>query len=640
MPMLNTAYQSAPRRAMPILLGLMLAALSGTASAQNALGDGTALDANTGQQGRRNYQRTSLADELRFRNAIATGNAPGGLSFRGDLGYRAAGEFSGEIGSDSLFAFRRDSLYSGLAGMGIRGTDAIQYQFALTTGAAPPQNLMGDLSLYRDTYYNPSTYAQYGAGSTNPNGLSGSTIGYNQANADLDPRGKLLSAPNFTAANNGLPTGFETGSMLGTLRSSSTYATTTNLQPALLSVYAEGIDRKPIGLIASPLLGITSTPMATDEIKPENPLVARPPNAITDPTAPRGRESTRLTTSYDELVEQMRARVEALRETNDETGQSTIKRSETNDAWLVRQMQEIREQIYGTKPANDGDPSQKVDEQGNPINDPATDPNDLNTTDPNADPAHEYIPPMGNVTVDPDNPVNKAIEKSMRGVNADNRGINLYDPTSIAIDPETLEVLRGSDAAEIDQLLDPGAATRNVYSEHIAAGQRLINEGRFFDAEERFTHALSIQPRDVPAQLGRLHAQIGAGMVLSASVNLQSLFSQHPELISSRYSGKLLPGKVRIDSLIAELKERSGITKPKYTIRLIESDRVRVSAALLLSYLGYQIDDQDSVIAGLMLVKDLGTDMDRRFASLLAQIWLGADVSGTDPKSGSTPDSP
>ena len=108
------------------------------ANAQNALGDGNALDANPGQYGSSNYARPSLVDELRFRNSIATGNAPGGLSFRGDLGYRSAGEFTGELGSDSLFAFRRDSLYSGLAGMGIRGTDALQYQFALTTGSAPP----------------------------------------------------------------------------------------------------------------------------------------------------------------------------------------------------------------------------------------------------------------------------------------------------------------------------------------------------------------------------------------------------------------------------------------------------------------------------------------------------------------------
>src|SRR5690606_6193755 len=44
-----------------------------------------------------------------------------------------------------LFSYRRDSFYSGLAGMGIRGTEALQYQFALTTGSEPPPNLRGSL---------------------------------------------------------------------------------------------------------------------------------------------------------------------------------------------------------------------------------------------------------------------------------------------------------------------------------------------------------------------------------------------------------------------------------------------------------------------------------------------------------------
>src|SRR5690606_33235959 len=116
------------------------------ARAQDALGDGTALDAN--QQvgaGRINRPGPSIENELRFRNAIVTGNAPGGLSFRGDVGYTSPFEFRGELGSDTLFSYRRDSFYSGLAGMGIRGTEALQYQFALTTGSEPPPNLRGSL---------------------------------------------------------------------------------------------------------------------------------------------------------------------------------------------------------------------------------------------------------------------------------------------------------------------------------------------------------------------------------------------------------------------------------------------------------------------------------------------------------------
>lgn len=605
-----------------MLVCLVLATLAGTVHAQNALGDGTALDASTGQYGSRNYQRPNLANEISFRNAIATGNAPGGISFRGDLGYRAAGEFTGELGSDSLFAFRRDSLYSGLAGMGIRGTDALQYQFALTTGAAPPRNLMGNLSLARDDYY-PSSAGYGNQSQQSRNQMTGSVIGIDQESSDLDVRGRQLQVPMPGTGESSLA---EMGSMLGTLRSSSSYSTTANLQPALMSVYPEGIDRRPIGLIASPLLGITSTPMYQKEKKDPNPLVSRPPNAggndLSSTSAP---QSGRLETSYDGLVNQMREHVQELREKSGASGaqSTTIKRDETNDEWLIRQMQELREQLYSNNPPSEA-PTQNTDGT-------QADPKDESDTQNNAD---STMPSSPSATIpnDPKSPLNEAI-KGREVHSSDKVPVELYDPTAIAIDPETLEVLRGSAAKQVEQLLDPGAQSRDIYAEHITVGQRLMSEGRYFDAEERFTHALAIKPGDVPSQLGRLHAQIGAGMVLSASTNLQSIFSQHPEVISSRYSGSLLPDQERVASIIERLNERTGFTSPKRSTRNIEGTQIRVSAAYLLGYLGYQINDEDTVVKGLALVKELGSDTDRRIASLLSQVWLGRDVpaSKTNP---------
>src|ERR1044071_8028118 len=67
--------------------------------------------------GGRNAPGRDFKKELEFRNAIVTGNAPGGISFRGDVGYKAPGEFFGNLGSNDTFAFRRDSVYSGLGGV-------------------------------------------------------------------------------------------------------------------------------------------------------------------------------------------------------------------------------------------------------------------------------------------------------------------------------------------------------------------------------------------------------------------------------------------------------------------------------------------------------------------------------------------
>lgn len=603
------------KRTQCALAAIFIFAIAGTATAQNALGDGTALDANTGTSGPKNFTRPSFTDELSFRNAIATGNAPGGLSFRGDLGYRAAGEFSADLGSDSLFAFRRDSLYSGLAGMGIRGTDALQYQFALTTGSAPPKNLMGSMSIARDGDYSNSFSNRFSNSFSNSttarNRLTGqdTALGYSEDITDLvDISGRRLSMRAGAGAAAGAQ--FESGSMLGTLRSSSTYATTSNLQPALLSVYTEGVDRRPVGLIASPLLGITSTPMIQDQPKDVNPLVARP----SDSSMAGGVQSSRLVSSYDGLVEQMRQHAQELRERNEAAGtKSKLQQSKSNDEWLIKEMFDLREKLYGSKPANENDPNT------NPIADPGTNPMDTDPTDPHtpnlADPA-SLVPDHS------DSPLSKAIEDSLKGLDKGIIPFEMYDPTQIAIDPETLEILRGSAALEIEQFYDPGAQSRDIYAEHITTGQRLIKAGRYFDAEERFTHALSVKPEDIPSQLGRIHAQIGAGMVLSASVNLQSLFSLHPEVVASKYAGNLLPTPERIDTLIIRLKERSGITRPKLTNRMMESNRVRVSSALLLAYLGYQTDDQQIILAALAVVNERGGDADRRFASLLTQVWV------------------
>src|SRR5690606_29097744 len=86
---------AAMHRTSPVIsrtLALAVVAATGLAapaSAQNAHGSGRALDANL-QQGGSRYnppgRNANIAEEVRFRNAIVTGNAPGGLSFRGDAG--------------------------------------------------------------------------------------------------------------------------------------------------------------------------------------------------------------------------------------------------------------------------------------------------------------------------------------------------------------------------------------------------------------------------------------------------------------------------------------------------------------------------------------------------------------------------
>ena len=86
-----------------------------TAIAQDALGGGDVLDANSQVgSGGRNSPVGGVSD-FRIRNLLITGNVAGGRGFRGSVGYTSEYDFRGELGSDEFFNFRASSAYSDLA---------------------------------------------------------------------------------------------------------------------------------------------------------------------------------------------------------------------------------------------------------------------------------------------------------------------------------------------------------------------------------------------------------------------------------------------------------------------------------------------------------------------------------------------
>lgn len=84
-----------------------------TAVAQDALGDGRALDANL-QVGSGGVNPQQPTPDFRARNDVITGNVPGLGYFHDEVGYTAPNEFRGRLSGDDLFRFRAQSLSSGL----------------------------------------------------------------------------------------------------------------------------------------------------------------------------------------------------------------------------------------------------------------------------------------------------------------------------------------------------------------------------------------------------------------------------------------------------------------------------------------------------------------------------------------------
>ena len=499
-----------------VLSAAFFLAAAGSALAQ--VGTGHALDRNLQRgSGGMNRPGPSFSDELRFRNAVVTGNAPGGFHFRGDVGYRAPGEFEGRLGSDALFGFRRDSVYSGLAGMGVRGTDAIQYQFALTTGNTPPASLGGSGEFLR-------------AGASRAP-LTGAAV---PAVTPIDPAIRASAAP-------------QPESMLWELRSPAAYVSNRGMEPALLGV-VQSPRGDQIALTASPLRGLNTVPVrSSSELaqRMENKDLARQDLSLIGPgeekpaVAPAGDARPRAKSPYEQLMDQMAERDRARR-TGDTPGR--VKQGDPATAPQTPEQAEWRDKFEDLR---------KMLEGGSPAK--------------------------------PD------------------------------VDDELIELLKSPEG----RLRALAADGFDSYARHMKTGQDHMAAGRLFQAEERFTAALSLKAGDPMASIGRVHAQLGNSLFLSASVNLRKLLIAHPELIGVRYAAEILPSR-----------ERTAMTKSRLRELIQREASMKRDAGLLLAYLGFQSDDQAAVAAGFDAMDSAEGQADEQLARLsgvLRQVWMPSE---------------
>lgn len=546
---------------------LVLALLAGSAadvSAQNALGDGRALDNSLSVHGRYNHERRSLSSEFAFRNAVVTGNAPGGMSFRGDVGYLAPGEFSAELGSNDLFAFQRDSLRSGMAGMGIRGTEALQYQLALTTGNQPPANLVGRYFVSRSGAPVTSTSPTHFGDITQSDGL--------RQRPAIDPESD------------------DRGTMLWMLRSPSAYMSNSGLQTSALRSVRAG--ENAYTLTASPLRGVRMTPI------PE--LATAPTGAYTPPVQPTEEPDERPTGADERLDRPLDAPIESRVQPTMQGQPDAQGRTASPESTRIRTMHsEIMQRLI------EQDQAEKAEDV---FSDSPTIVDRVSTLLAQI----SGVRSRGEDREDPDEPVEA-------------------DPsTNLRFDPETMRMLRG-DGTPVEQYIDPADAGRNLYAEQLSTGQQLMAEGRYFDAEERFAHALSLRRGDVTAQVARLHAQIGAGLFLSASLNMQSLSINRPEVFAARYGPELLPSRDRLEALVTLFQNTITEGTERYAA---SSPQVRQASGLLLAYIGYQMGREDLVRTGLDDFRrrvSVGLDpaappsFELRLSEMFRAMWLPGD---------------
>jgi hypothetical protein len=585
-------------RTSSLLLALASGAclsLAPLASAQNALGDGRALDNNLRVGSNRvNDRGRDFQREFRARQAIVTGNAPGGLSFRGSVGYTSERDFRGGLPSDQLFTFERDSLLSGFATRGIRGVDALQYQQSFTTGVAPPEFALpverpgagASGATLRPRASDPFTGID--PFTLRPGALrSSSTL---QANDSLSLR--LLGRGELEDGS----TVFAVASPLRSVTVQRTPSYPGALPPDSLESYLER-DRERFGALEPRLPGDARDQEQDEEATPRIGALNRlEPEQIDQAERASGRLDERASTrieparaEYQRLVNELRAEFEArlAAEAGDVEPQPEGPRPSTEPRRDL--LEEIR------RGAGDADDDEGADalrpEQG---------------TDTDAEREQERASGLRRF--------DETLQRLRERLSAAEVGARIDEDDDDDEISTLIDRLAADDPLRVERLSPPAGPERDLVAERMRLGERAIAEGRWFDAEEHFASALRMQPDNAFAAIGRIHAQIGAGLFRSAASNLSELMRLRPELINVRFDESLRPTGERLEEVLGVLR-----------IRLEEATGAsfRSSLGLLTAYLGHQTGEAALVRQGFAAIDEARGDtaLPDPLITVLRRVW-------------------
>lgn len=588
-------------------------ALCGTALGQNALGDGRALDANLSTTGRANQPARSASEQMRFNNAIITGSAPGGKAFRGSLGYRATDQFGGSTGSDTLYNFRRDSSMGALPSTSMRASDALRYQFALTTGQYVPENLsLGFSSVQRE-----GSVTTQAAGSSGPS--------------------PLRSTADFIAAQ-----GYR-ASTVGIRHDEFGAEYTARASPLLgimwLKTGESPMTQAPAPGSAQPTIptpeGVTPVPGTTPPGTLPQPVT---PLGVPAPVAPADKPVTPVAPGAEGIASPSVNAVDRSATALDTRVQGLGLRQDSVAYTQIRGRFQSGLELPSSKPTTDPTKPETMQEKAEHASidaqldrlhkmlrgEPLTEPRKGDAAKPK---------PKDDVEAEPAKPL---VNPGLVDTSADASSAKPVAPkimtTQELLSPTLVNGLKKVGEKKVERLVEPGPRPDGTpgdeqgYKKQMREGEDFLGKGRFFDAEERFVRAMAAMPGDPMALVGRMHSQIGAGLYLSAAANLRMLIAQHPEMAATRYETNLLPGRDRAKVVVEQLLEQE---------KKAESALGRESA-LLVAYMGYQQGLSALVEQGLSdfskraLEGDAGK-ADRALLELLKAVWV-TKSGGTSPK--------
>ena len=512
----------------------------------DALGQGNVLDGSleVGSGGRNYGSRRMNAysyQNLQARNLVVTNNVAGGRGFRGDVGYRAPGDFSGETGGDSIYRFDRGSALSSL-------------NFLSSDRSLDPFNIAQGVGVFqyrRDFTTLPEVNTVAGVRRID------------DAQIRLDRANGVLSSSNLIE---------------------------TAVAPSDVGVVA-GAEAERLQASGSTVRGIQYRPLDTpgsydlyDEaswnglaIESDDETPSSGPVRFDAAPATQLAEEARIDGSLDrsEAYDRILQRVfESYEDRDDVAVDATGLRRMRQDFGRIDGLQApVRigdpdeERPGNSSERRDGLPGERIEQS--PLGDLVDDPMDFDVES----------------TVDP-----AEAQSDDSGESGDEPADDLDEEVS---GRRTVEEMLDSltHRTELETFVDP--KMRERVAEVAGQAEEAMKGGDYFRAEERFTLALRLNPGNPILEAGLANAQIGAGLYRSAAVTLTSLFRKHPEMIDVGWSESTRPTKTRL-ILAADDVEK-----------IIERDpNGSTGLGIVVAYIGRQIGDRGMIARGLDVIND------------------------------------
>ncbi len=537
-------------------LALMLISPAG---GQDALSSGNALDNRQVTGGRGNARVRSSMVDFRARNLIVTGNVAGGRGFRESVGYSAAGDFGGATGSDDLFGFRAFSALSNPLSTGGRSFDR-------TLGAT-----MGILEYRRTATASTSAFSVLGRdadASDQYRGVIDSQLRVDRAAARMTDELNRRSMASTLGAARGRDQTYVIESL--PLRGVSAHDASRLQLVTGLPTYdrlrvLEDIDAGMLD--AEDVRRPYATSLAA---------VASPSGLMEDDAAPGERVETLDRTGYNAMLNRVRGRFD-----------DEVELDATYQALRDRLAERTREPQSAPTGPEDEKPT-RTDR-----------PREIDTGIP--DPLQS----------DPDR--NRGTDDLDDEEDDDPRMREMTDDQRARLQALTEALLAGGTIDTLSQ------HSEDRFAELMRRAEQALKDGEFFFAERRFNRALQLKPDHPLASAGLGHAQLGAGMLLSAALTLENLMREHPEMIAVDYAEGLIPTAERLAVVVNMIDRRMQV----------EADPRPY--ALLLAYVGRQLKDRSLVERGLHRMRESASESadDDLLLEVLQKAWL-ADQTAED----------